>query len=248
MAATAAVAAILARGANGAGQAVEVSLLAGAFSLHTGGILRHEKMTALYHGPQDPLGPIPVYRLFEAADGKYSLRRMRQLDLLGQVRDRNRSSRSRRRPAFRKCAVGNRARALAAAQGHHRADYPHAPARRMAEHPARGRRSMRAGDVAPGVHRSSTDARARDAPRNRRPHSRPHDSDGTAGVPQRHSRRNQRGRRLKNGDDRAALQWLRRAKARFIAEKRCCTSLKNLRSMASPCSTSPATSRVRTAR
>ena len=28
-------------------------------------------MTALYHGPQDPLGPIPVYRLFEAADGKY---------------------------------------------------------------------------------------------------------------------------------------------------------------------------------
>ncbi len=71
MAATAAVAAVLARGVSGAGQAVEVSLLAGAFSLHTGGILRHEKMTALYHGPQDPLGPIPVYRLFEAADGKY---------------------------------------------------------------------------------------------------------------------------------------------------------------------------------
>ncbi len=71
MAATAAVAAILARGADGAGDAVEVSLLAGAFSLHTGAILRHEKMTNLYHGPQDPLGPIPVYRLFEAADGKY---------------------------------------------------------------------------------------------------------------------------------------------------------------------------------
>ncbi len=71
MAATAAVAALLARSAHGAGQAVEVSLLAGAFSLHTGAILRHEKMTALYHGPQDPLGPIPVYRLFEAADGKY---------------------------------------------------------------------------------------------------------------------------------------------------------------------------------
>jgi crotonobetainyl-CoA:carnitine CoA-transferase CaiB-like acyl-CoA transferase len=71
MAATAAVAALLARGAGGAGQAVEVSLLAGAFSLHTGAILRHEKMTTLYHGPQDPLGPIPVYRLFEAADGKY---------------------------------------------------------------------------------------------------------------------------------------------------------------------------------
>ena len=44
--ATAAVAALLARGANGAGQVVEVSLLAGAFSLHTGAILRHEKMTA----------------------------------------------------------------------------------------------------------------------------------------------------------------------------------------------------------
>jgi crotonobetainyl-CoA:carnitine CoA-transferase CaiB-like acyl-CoA transferase len=70
MAAIAAVSAILARGRDGAGQAVEVSLLAGAFSLHTGGILRHEKMTTLYHGPQDPLGPIPVYRLFEAADGK----------------------------------------------------------------------------------------------------------------------------------------------------------------------------------
>jgi crotonobetainyl-CoA:carnitine CoA-transferase CaiB-like acyl-CoA transferase len=71
MAATAAAAAILARDSNGAGQAVEVSILAGAFSLHTGAILRHEKMTSLYHGPQDPLGPIPVYRLFEAADGKY---------------------------------------------------------------------------------------------------------------------------------------------------------------------------------
>jgi crotonobetainyl-CoA:carnitine CoA-transferase CaiB-like acyl-CoA transferase len=71
MAAIAAVAAILARSRGGVGQAVEVSLLAGAFSLHTGGILRHEKMTTLYHGPQDPLGPIPVYRLFEAADGKY---------------------------------------------------------------------------------------------------------------------------------------------------------------------------------
>jgi crotonobetainyl-CoA:carnitine CoA-transferase CaiB-like acyl-CoA transferase len=72
MAATGALAAILARGRSGAGQAVEASLLAGSFSLHTGGILRHEKMATLYHGqPQDPLGPIPVYRLFEASDGKY---------------------------------------------------------------------------------------------------------------------------------------------------------------------------------
>jgi len=71
MAATAAVAAIVARGANRAGDAVEVSLLAGAFSLQTGSILRHEAMTTLYAGPLDPLGPIPVYRLFEAADGKF---------------------------------------------------------------------------------------------------------------------------------------------------------------------------------
>jgi crotonobetainyl-CoA:carnitine CoA-transferase CaiB-like acyl-CoA transferase len=70
MAATAAVAALLTRGTNGAGQAVEVSMLSGALSLHTGAILRHEKMTSPYHGPQDPLGPIPVYRLFEAADSK----------------------------------------------------------------------------------------------------------------------------------------------------------------------------------
>jgi crotonobetainyl-CoA:carnitine CoA-transferase CaiB-like acyl-CoA transferase len=71
MAATAAAAAVYARGENGAGQSVEVSLLAGAFSLQTGGILHHETMTRLYHGPQDPLGPIPVYRLFQASDGKY---------------------------------------------------------------------------------------------------------------------------------------------------------------------------------
>jgi crotonobetainyl-CoA:carnitine CoA-transferase CaiB-like acyl-CoA transferase len=68
--ATAAVSALLARG-DGPGQSIEVSLLAGAFSLQTGGIMRHEKMTSLYHGPQDPLGPIPCYRLFEASDGRY---------------------------------------------------------------------------------------------------------------------------------------------------------------------------------
>ena len=71
MAATAATAALCERFGSGAGQAVEVSLLAGAFSLQTGGILHHESMTRLYHGPQDPLGPIPVYRLFQAGDGKY---------------------------------------------------------------------------------------------------------------------------------------------------------------------------------
>lgn len=69
--ASAAVAALYAREAGGAGQIVEVSLLAGAFSLQTGGIMRHEKMTRMYEGPLDPLGPIPCYRLFRAADGEY---------------------------------------------------------------------------------------------------------------------------------------------------------------------------------
>src|SRR5712692_2657423 len=43
MAAIAATAALLARGADGKGQAIEVSLLAGAFSLQTGSIMRHPK-------------------------------------------------------------------------------------------------------------------------------------------------------------------------------------------------------------
>lgn len=69
--ATAAAAALHAREAGGTGQLVEVSLLAGALSLQTGGIMRHEKMTRMYEGPLDPLGPIPCYRLFRAADGEY---------------------------------------------------------------------------------------------------------------------------------------------------------------------------------
>ena len=75
MGATAVVAALTARAkANSPrGQAVEVSVLGGALSLQTGSILRHEKMTNLYGSsqPQDPLGPVPCYRLFEAADGNY---------------------------------------------------------------------------------------------------------------------------------------------------------------------------------
>ena len=71
MAATGATAALYARANGVAGQAVEASMLAGAFSLQTGGILHHESLTRLYHGPQDPLGPIPVYRLFQSSDGKY---------------------------------------------------------------------------------------------------------------------------------------------------------------------------------
>jgi crotonobetainyl-CoA:carnitine CoA-transferase CaiB-like acyl-CoA transferase len=69
--ASAAVAGLIAREHTGEGQELEVSLLAGALSLQTGGVLKHEKMTTLYHGPQDPLGPIPCYRLFEASDHKF---------------------------------------------------------------------------------------------------------------------------------------------------------------------------------
>ncbi len=71
MAAIGAVAALIARGNDGEGQLVEASILAGAFSLQTGAIMRHEKMTSVYQGASDPLGPIPVYRLFEASDGKF---------------------------------------------------------------------------------------------------------------------------------------------------------------------------------
>jgi crotonobetainyl-CoA:carnitine CoA-transferase CaiB-like acyl-CoA transferase len=71
MAAIGAVSALIARGKDGTGQLVESSLLAGAFSLQTGAIMRHDKMTSVYQGASDPLGPIPVYRLFEASDGKF---------------------------------------------------------------------------------------------------------------------------------------------------------------------------------
>jgi crotonobetainyl-CoA:carnitine CoA-transferase CaiB-like acyl-CoA transferase len=71
MGASAAVAGLIAREHTGEGQELEVSLLAGALSLQTGGVLKHEQMTTLYPGPQDPLGPIPCYRLFEASDHKY---------------------------------------------------------------------------------------------------------------------------------------------------------------------------------
>ncbi|HLK87274.1 MAG TPA: CoA transferase [Candidatus Binataceae bacterium] len=69
--AAAATAALYARERGAGGQVVEVSLLAGAFALQTGSIMRHEKMTRLYEGPLDPLGPIPCYRLFRTADGEY---------------------------------------------------------------------------------------------------------------------------------------------------------------------------------
>lgn len=69
--AAAAVAALFARDEGAGAQAIEVSILAGAMSLQAGAILKHPQMMRLFEGPQDPLGPSPVYRLFEAADGQY---------------------------------------------------------------------------------------------------------------------------------------------------------------------------------
>ena len=70
MGAIAAVAALVARG-DSEGQLIEVSLLAGACSLQTGTIIRHEELRALYGRTDDPLGPIPCYRLYQAGDGDY---------------------------------------------------------------------------------------------------------------------------------------------------------------------------------
>jgi crotonobetainyl-CoA:carnitine CoA-transferase CaiB-like acyl-CoA transferase len=70
--ALAATAALVARGEDGAGQALEVSMLAGALALQTGTVVRHPSLTAmLAAGRRDPMGPAPSYRLYEAADGKY---------------------------------------------------------------------------------------------------------------------------------------------------------------------------------
>ncbi|HXW83508.1 MAG TPA: CoA transferase [Candidatus Binataceae bacterium] len=71
LAATAAVSALIACD-GGPGQSAEVSLLAGALSLQTGAVVRHTQASALTApGAGDPLGPIPCYRLYEAADGRY---------------------------------------------------------------------------------------------------------------------------------------------------------------------------------
>ncbi|HEV3115015.1 MAG TPA: CoA transferase [Candidatus Binataceae bacterium] len=71
--AASAVAALIHRDAGGPSQSVEVSILAGAVMLATGTILRHETMMRMFAGPADPLGPLPIYRLFRAGDGKYLL-------------------------------------------------------------------------------------------------------------------------------------------------------------------------------
>jgi len=67
----AATAALYERARSGAGQRVEVSWLAGSLAMQTGSLLRGEGVERLAGTAMDPLGPIPVYRLFRAADGEY---------------------------------------------------------------------------------------------------------------------------------------------------------------------------------
>jgi crotonobetainyl-CoA:carnitine CoA-transferase CaiB-like acyl-CoA transferase len=71
LAAGAASAAIWVRQRTGYGQLVEVSWLAGSFAIQTGTILQGEELSRFAGSGQNPLGPLPVYRIFRAADGKY---------------------------------------------------------------------------------------------------------------------------------------------------------------------------------
>jgi crotonobetainyl-CoA:carnitine CoA-transferase CaiB-like acyl-CoA transferase len=61
-------AALFERERSSLGQRLEVSWLAGAFAMNTGTILYHPDILRLFSGQLDPLGPIPVYRLFQAQD------------------------------------------------------------------------------------------------------------------------------------------------------------------------------------
>ncbi len=69
LAAGAVCAALVAREASGRGQQVEVSWLAGALAMQTGTIIEHPALQRVMTLAPDPLGPIPVYRLFKASDG-----------------------------------------------------------------------------------------------------------------------------------------------------------------------------------
>ncbi len=61
-------AALCEREQSGKGQKLEVSWLAGAFAMQTGTILYHPELLRLFSGRLNPLGPIPVYRLYQAQD------------------------------------------------------------------------------------------------------------------------------------------------------------------------------------
>jgi crotonobetainyl-CoA:carnitine CoA-transferase CaiB-like acyl-CoA transferase len=68
VASSAIAAALFEREHSGRGQKLEVSWLAGAFAMQTGTILYHPEMLRLFSSRMNPLGPIPVYRLYQAQD------------------------------------------------------------------------------------------------------------------------------------------------------------------------------------
>src|SRR5262245_23725623 len=68
VASSAITAALFERARSNAGQKLEVSWLAGAFAMQTGTILYHPDMLRLFSSRMNPLGPIPVYRLYRAQD------------------------------------------------------------------------------------------------------------------------------------------------------------------------------------
>ena len=175
------------------GQLVEVSLLAGAFSLQTGGIMRHEKMTRMYEGPLDPLGPIPCYRLFRAADGEYlfvacgNVTFWNKLALAIERPELVSDPRFEGAPWGVPSAHRQALKDLLAGES-----FATPPARRMDPHPARERHPMRTRDLAHGIHRPSAGRRARDAPRDRRSHTRRDDPAWHRGRARTHARRNRR--------------------------------------------------------
>lgn len=61
-------AALYERAHSGVGQKIEVSWLAGAFAMQTGSVMYHPDLFRLFSGRMNPLGPIPVYRLYKAQD------------------------------------------------------------------------------------------------------------------------------------------------------------------------------------
>ncbi len=64
-------AALHARARDGHGQRVEVSWLAGALAMQTGSLLLGEGVERFAGSGMNPLGPVPVYRLYRAADDRY---------------------------------------------------------------------------------------------------------------------------------------------------------------------------------
>ena len=64
-------AALLARGDAHEGQEVEVSWLAGALALQTGSAVLGQGVTRLAGAKSNPLGGLPVYRIFRCADDQY---------------------------------------------------------------------------------------------------------------------------------------------------------------------------------